>query len=141
MSSSVKKKERKKERYLRNVKKELDYKEEAWNSGKLIEENHNGKFYSLEYAISLGSRLFSIVEGFITGSSVTNTSFLRDYVKYKGRIRDYIILCPKEARDNNYEFLKESLELYWDFGNNERLLELITNLYDKFRYDNKDSKN
>ena len=54
MSSSKRKKERRRMRYERNVRKEIEYKKQAWESGKLIEENHNGGSYSGPYSIELG---------------------------------------------------------------------------------------
>ena len=43
MSSSKRKKERRRMRYERNVRKEQEYKKMMWETGqKLIEENHNG---------------------------------------------------------------------------------------------------
>ena len=41
MSSSKRKKERRRMRYERNVRKEIEQKNQAWNDGKIIEENNN----------------------------------------------------------------------------------------------------
>ena len=61
MSSSKKKKERRRMRYERNVRKEIEHKNQAWNDGKLIEENHNQGPYSEQYTIAVSERLFQYV--------------------------------------------------------------------------------
>ena len=53
MSSSKRKKERRRMRYERNVRKEIEHKNQAWNDGKLIEENHNQGPYSQQYTIAV----------------------------------------------------------------------------------------
>lgn len=111
MSSSEGKKRRKKERYLRNREKEETYKKEAWESGKLIEENHNWDQYSPWYSEELGDRLVLILRDIILRSK-DNNSYLVEYRKWKDKIRDYIILSSVE--DQNYQTLKTSLEVYWD---------------------------
>ena len=40
-------------RYERNVRKEIEHKNQAWAEGKLIEENHNQGPYSAQYTIAL----------------------------------------------------------------------------------------
>ena len=58
MSSSKRKKERRRMRYERNVRKEIEHKNQAWNDGKLIEENNNQGPYSEQYTIAVSERLF-----------------------------------------------------------------------------------
>lgn len=119
MSSSAKKKERRRLRYERNVKKELDHKKEAWESGKLIEENHNGKCYSDEYTINLSKRLMQyLLQEY--DKSLTNIApdieFIRQFRKYRMKIRDLIILWSPNIPETipEYEFLKGLIETYWD---------------------------
>ena len=62
MSNKENKKRRRLERHIRNKNKEIEYKAEAWENGKLIEENHNNGPYSSKYTLELGERLFSIMK-------------------------------------------------------------------------------
>ena len=48
-------------RYERNVRKEIEHKNQAWAEGKLIEENHNQGPYSAQYTIALSERLVQYV--------------------------------------------------------------------------------
>lgn len=77
------------QRHERNKTKDQEHKKEAWESGKLIEPNHNGNYYPAEYSMELGMRLVD-----------------KDFQKYRLKIRDYLLLCPKEARDDNWTILK-----------------------------------
>jgi hypothetical protein len=62
VSNKENKKRRRLERHIRNKNKEKAYKEEAWENGKLIEENHNNGPYSPGYTLELGQRLFQIMK-------------------------------------------------------------------------------
>lgn len=132
MSSSEKKKERRRERYERNVAKEIDYKKRAWEEGKLIEENHNNKSYSAEYSKEISRRLVLRLEKAKEESCGDNELFLLKYRLYKNKIRDFILLCtpetctPEDEIYYNYNILKGSLEVYWDEP--EKLLEYITEM-------------
>ena len=127
------KKERRKERYERNVSKEISHKKEAWDSGKLIEENHNLNFYTDQYSLELGNRLVSKICSIIseTGNREDkNTYFLSEFRKYKIKIRDYIILSPLSSRNNSWIFLKNILEIYWDCS--EDMFNIVSKLYKEF---------
>lgn len=119
MSSSIKKKERRKQRYERNVQKEQLHKEEAWQSGKLIEENHNRKSYSSEYTIALSKRLKEYLLQEYQKSIMTkvpDVEFVRKFRKYRMKIRDLILLWSPDVPETleEYEFLKGLIETYWD---------------------------
>lgn len=121
MSSSQAKKDRRKARYERNVAKEIKHKKEAWNRGKLIEENHNEGPYSSDYTQELGQRLYDIIQDLKTQSAGNNEDFILKYRLYKNKIRDFILYySPDIPKDKIYEYLKYSLEVYWD--NPENLL-------------------
>lgn len=119
MSSSAKKKERRKLRYERNVQKELVHKQEAWDAGKLIEENHNSKSYSEEYTLALSRRLKEyLLQEYDRSlvSEVPSVEFVRKFRKYRIKIRDLIILWSPSVPETipEYEFLKGLIETYWD---------------------------
>lgn len=117
MSSSKRKKERRKERHERNIKDDITHKAQAWESGRLIEENHNQGPYSETYTAELCERLVQYVqEEFDKGNGVVG------FRKYKMKIQDLILhwnsLVPKGP---GYNWLKTLLEVYWDevLGNND----------------------
>ena len=124
MSSSKRKKERRRLRYLRNVRKEVEYKKEAWDNGKLIEENHNNGPYSPEYSIELGNRLYNIIQSYknqvindpsLSDNSQKNDSMLKKFRMYRIKIRDFILhYNPNIPKTEAYEYLKFSIEVYWD---------------------------
>ena len=90
MSNRENKKRRRLERHLRNKAKDENHKKEAWEQGKLIEPNHNGRHYPEEYSLELGKRLQD-----------------RPFQSYRGKIRDYLLLCNPAARNENWENLKK----------------------------------
>lgn len=125
MTSSKRKKERRKMRYLRNVRKEVEYKKEAWENGKLIEENHNQGPYSPGYSIELGDRLMKIIQGYKEmclqpnpengGEPGGNEMMIRKFRMYRIKIRDFILhYNPGIPKTEAYEYLKLGIETYWD---------------------------
>lgn len=118
------KRTRRKERHDRNVAKELTHKKEAWERGKLIEENRNEGPYSEQYTESLAKRLVRILlrerDLAIKSENPTEDYILR-FRRYKSKIRDLIIFwSPSFTQDcSEYRFLKTSLEIYWDEVNTE----------------------
>lgn len=133
MTSSKRKKERRRMRYLRNVRKEVEYKKEAWENGKLIEENHNQGPYSAGYSIELGERLMNIMKNYKnmclqphpeTGIVGGNDLMLRKFRMYRMKIRDFIIhYNPEIPKTEAYEYLKNGIETYWD--NPENLINVL----------------
>lgn len=128
-------KERRKLRHQRNIEKDTSHKKEAWDSGKLIEENHNGGPYSSSYTSELADRLIDrLVTGrtYILGCTdndpvllknggVREQAFIGYYRRYKNKIKTLILhWSPDVKKDNRYNFLKWTLETYWD--NPENLL-------------------
>jgi len=95
--SNKNKKIRRLERHQRNKKKEEDYKKEAWESGKLIEPNHNNKGYPVEYSLELGKRLLE-----------------KPFLIFRQKIRDYLLLCPLEARNETWNELKKRYDEWLD---------------------------
>ena len=125
MSSSKRKKERRRMRYERNVRKEQEYKKAAWESGKLIEENHNGGPYSPGYSIELGDRLFNIIQRYkeqcLENNEVgsKNDYFVTKFRLYRMKIRDFILHWnPDTPKTPSYLFLKGAIETYWDCPEN-----------------------
>ena len=107
---------KKAERKRQNRAKDEAYKEEAWESGKLIEENHNQRYYSPEYTRALAKRLvYYITQD--RESSNTSNEFLSRFQSRKKKIIDLIILWnPEVSREElpEHNYLKSLLETYWD---------------------------
>lgn len=105
------KKERRKQRHERNIRKEQEYKKEAWDSGKLIEENHNQGPYSEQYTTDLSKRLLQ----YLGQHDKSDEEFIRGFRMYKGKIQDLILHWnPSVPKDHTYYTLKKLLEVYWD---------------------------
>ena len=105
------KKERRKQRHERNIKKEQEYKKAAWDSGKLIEENHNQGPYSEQYTIDLTERLYK----YLGQHEESDEEFIKGFRKYKMKIQDLILHWnPSVPKDSPYLGLKKLLEVYWD---------------------------
>lgn len=127
MTNSKKKKERRKLRYLRNIRKEVEYKKDAWEKGKLIEENHNNGPYSPEYSIELGNRLYNIMQSFkeqafnskeLLNSVQKNEFLIIKFRMYRIKIRDFILhYNPIIPKSKEYNYLKLLIEIYWDKPN------------------------
>jgi hypothetical protein len=118
MSISKKRRERREFRYQRNIKKEEDHKKEAWDRGKLIEENHNQGSYSADYTIELTKRLVKYIgEELVISNSSDRPSdrFIIGFRKYKIKIQDLILHWnPGVPKNDSYEMMKTLLETYWD---------------------------
>ena len=115
MSSSKAKKERRKMRHLRNIAKEVAYKKQAWENGKLIEENHNQCPYSPGYTQELAERLYNILKNIVNEEGTTKDKIIYRFRQYKMKIRDLILHWSPETEKNQiYNYLKGSLEVYWD---------------------------
>lgn len=134
MSSSKRKKERRRMRYERNVRKEIEHKNQAWAEGKLIEENHNQGPYSAQYTIALAERLYQYVgqerdkaikvaNGELDPILDKKTQevlspaeiYVRGFRKYKMKVQDMILHWnPEVPKNEYYEFLKKTIEVYWD---------------------------
>lgn len=128
MSSSKRKKERRRMRYERNVRKEQEYKKTMWETGqKLIEENHNGGPYSGPYSIELGERLYNIIQKYRTQclepDGGGNEKFVMRFRLYRKKIRDFILhYNPDVPKTPAYQYLKSAIETYWDCP--DKLIEL-----------------
>ena len=123
MSSSKRKKERRRMRYERNVRKEIEYKKQAWESGKLIEENHNNGPYSGPYSIELGERLYNIIQRYrsecLAPDGGGNEKFVYRFRLYRMKIRDFILhYSPDIPKTPAYNYLKAAIETYWDSPEN-----------------------
>lgn len=108
------KKERRQERKNRNIKKEREYKEGAWEAGKLIEENHNSGPYTEDYTEELASRIIQYLREEYERSS-TPEDYVRGFRKYRQKIQDLLLhWSPFAERGREYQYLKRLLEIYWD---------------------------
>lgn len=126
MAISKAKRARRRERYERNVAKEQAHKKQAWEEGKLIEENYNQGSYTAEYTKELGGR---IIEYLANDYSPVPELFLYTFRRYKGKIQDLILHWSEECeKDNTYNILKLLLETYWDSTPEE----LATNVHDRY---------
>lgn len=109
--SSINRKRRRLERHLRNKENDTAYKQKAWESGKLIEENHNNGPYSLDYTSQLSQRLYDILHEEVKDEK----AYLNRFIKYKQKIQTLILHWNSKVNKGEiYNFLKSSLELYWD---------------------------
>ena len=106
---------KKREKKIHNREKDFTYKQEAWNSGKLIEENHNQGPYSPEYTRELTKRLVLLIAQ-DRKESQTEKEFLSRFLSRKKKIIDLLLLWnPDVSRDiPEHEYLKTLLETYWD---------------------------
>lgn len=115
------KKERRRQRYERNVEKERAHKEEAWKNGKIIEENHNDRPYSVEFTMAITSRLVqALLKEKEKGTLVEGVR------KWKKKMIDCILhYNPSVPKGPDYHYIKKLLEVYWDevlpFGNDNAL--------------------
>lgn len=113
MSISKKSKERRKARHERNARRDKEHKTQAWDSGRLIEENHNSGPYSQDYTDALATRLVQYLSEGSKGR--TPEEFVKVFWMYKAKIQDLILYWnPSQPQDQRYEFLKTILEVYWD---------------------------
>ena len=117
MSNKERKRERRKQRHERNIRREVEHKREAWENGKLIEENHNNGPYSEGYAKELGKRLCDILDNnkLMCLEDGGEELFVIKYRLLRIKIRDYILHYPPGlSKDCYYTRLKRSIETYWD---------------------------
>lgn len=118
MSNKENKKRRRLERHIRNKNKEKAYKEEAWENGKLIEENHNNGPYSQKYTLELGDRLYNIMKDVrmkMAEQEDKETYAIFRFRSYRKKIQDYILhYNPDVPKTEAYESLKRLIENYWD---------------------------
>jgi len=147
MSSSIRKKERRLARHLRNIKKEQDHKKEAWEAGKLIKPNHNGGPYPSDYCIELGKRLVERIKNFkesiiqnpqedlqdgvdwnnLTAEeqhTILNDRFVKKFRLYKLKSIEFILhFSPDIQKTADYDYIKFALETYWD--NQDKMIDLL----------------
>lgn len=132
--SSARRKERRKQRYERNVAKEKAHKEEAWEQGKLILENHNRQEFSIEFSQALVNRLYEYLNQEFT-NSLDQVDFVRRFRKYKDKIVEAMMLYnPTAPRDKEYYFLRDIMSCYWDEVLGKENLEALSKFvrdYDK----------
>src|SRR5574344_1407771 len=125
--SSNRKKERRLDRHNRNIINEANHKKEAWDNGKLIEENHNQGPYTSDYTRKLSSRLVQYINDEKNRAINSGSDFVMGFRKYKIKIQDLILHWNNEVpKTKDYEYLKRLLEVYWDevilLGNDTALL-------------------
>lgn len=119
MSTSKRKKERREQRKQRNIQKELDHKKEAWEKGKIIEENHNDGFYSSEFTLKISSRLIEIFSELKNTAGKDNERILYGFRQYRIKVRDTILRWnPAVEYNSDYYYLKTLIETYWDCPEN-----------------------
>lgn len=124
MSSSKRKKERKELRRQKNIKKEQEHKKQAWEDGKLIEENHNDGFYSPEFTLKISSRLVERMTELKNTAEKDNEKIIQGFRSYKIKIRDTILRwSPAVEYNSDYYYLKKLIETYWD--NSSNLINII----------------
>ena len=130
--SSDKKKERRKQRHDKHVKEELTYKQEAWEAGKLIMENHNQNQFSPTFTSKLTDRLYSYILG-ERNSCKSAEDFVVGFRKYKAAIQELLIYWnPTCNKGSEYNYLKRLLEVYWDeVRDKQNPMALLDSAYDQ----------
>lgn len=116
MSSSKAKKERRLQRHLRNKRKDEEHKSNVWESGGLIEENHNNQAYSPERALGIADRLVEKLRESLETCD-TNDKFVSRYQGLREWVRNVIVLWPAEVLGESipsYLLLKATFENYID---------------------------
>lgn len=117
------KQERRLQRHLRNKEKDIKHKEEAWESGKLIKPNHNGKAYPINYSLELGKRLVERIKQKKQECAGDNEQFIQKFRLYKKKCIEFILHYPQNTtKCENYWKIKTMLETYWD--NPENLINI-----------------
>lgn len=110
--------ERRKLRHEKNVLKDITTKQEAWDSGKIIEPNHNHKAYSPEYSEKLGKRLLGKLKK-EKSKAIDNGNFLTEFRKIKKYYVAYILHYDHTRElSEDYHKIKNLLETYWDDPDN-----------------------
>ena len=114
MSNRENKKIRRRQRYERNVNKEITHKNTAWSEGKLLEENHNGGPYSETYTKALTDRLMIYIAQGWDGKDYDK--YLKNFRKYKQKVITLLLhWSPKVPKTYpGYSDLKILLEVFWD---------------------------
>lgn len=106
--------ERRKARHLRNKENDTRHKKEAWNNGKVILEYNNGEDFSPTFTVELRDRLYYYVKE-QRSKAKDPYEFLRSFQQYKSKIIQLILKYnPDVEQEGKYQFLKKSLETYWD---------------------------
>ena len=116
------KQERRLQRHLRNKAKDIKHKEEAWEAGKLIKPNHNGKAYPLEYSLELGRRLVERISQHRQNCNGDNELFKQKFRLYRKKCIEFILHYSQGDKCENYRKIKTALETYWD--NPENLINI-----------------
>ena len=113
MSSRDKKKQRRAERKRKCIEKEDSHKIEAWNSGKLLEENHDGINYSPEYTKAIATRLYEKLNPYQCSNQ---DEMIKKLWKYKEKIITLLVEWNDEVSRSlpQYVYLKALIEAYWD---------------------------
>jgi len=91
-------------KHLENKRKDELTKQEAWDSGKLIYENHNNEYFSPEFSLKFVQRVADKVR-----EGRTEFYKLKDHA-----INAVLLFNPVLERNDNWYFLKCKLEEYWD---------------------------
>lgn len=108
------KQERRRERHLRNVRKDQQHKQEAWEAGKLIKPNHNNKAYPPEYSQELGKRLVERLRS-AKENAGNNEEFISKFRLYRKKCIEFILFYDhSQPLSEEYMKIKHLLETYWD---------------------------
>lgn len=117
---------RRKLRKEKNIRKLEQDKIRAKEAGRIIEENHNGGPYSINFCNELSDILCKKME---------ITRNIRDFQCIKDHMRNLVVKWnPDLPYSSQYFMFKELLEIYWDSEIKDN--ETWGRLYDKFRYYN-----
>lgn len=98
------KKEKRRLRHLNNRNKDQETKQKLWDRGKLIYENHNDEFFSPEFSIKFSQRLVEKIK-----EGKTEFYKLKDHA-----INAVLLFNPTIEKTDEWRFLKQRLEDYWD---------------------------
>lgn len=98
---------------------------------KFIEENHGEEPYSKEQCMDFCKRL---VSNLTSSWSKGPEQFVKDFWKWKKKIQDLILYWNPELSIDfpGYGFLKNALEVYWDYYVKEKDLEKFYDIVGKY---------
>jgi hypothetical protein len=110
-------------RKIRKEKRKAKQLREQAESGKLIEENHNGGLYSSEFTVRARDWWMDKLWG-ITQGNPEPEFWMRSFRSLRPKLQTLLLKWSDSVpRDCSFYMIKELLEIYWsDKGNPEPLM-------------------
>lgn len=133
MSKTKSKKSKNIEKRRKRKKELLKHKQEEWERGRIMKEERKWQERnSPEYTAKLSRHITEKIQwavGECSGRIGGCKDFLHYFFQFKPYIRDLLIYWNPEVEINeDYLYLKQCLELYWDLDDKTKLLEHVREL-------------